>query len=113
MNFDEALRIAATTHPTVVSRRNDMQAANARLDAAMRQRYPGFQAQTGKDSTGSDVSTMRLERTIWNGGRTAADIEAAEAGIRSSSASVVLAQQEIMGRVITAFTDLGRVRTRQ
>ena len=113
LNFDEALRIAVATHPTVVSRRNDMQAANARLDAAMRQRYPGFQAQTGKDSSGSDVSTMRLERTLWNGGRTAADIEAAEAGIRSSSASVVLAQQEIMGRVITAFTDLGRVRTRQ
>jgi adhesin transport system outer membrane protein len=90
-----------------------MQAANARLDAAMRQRYPGFQAQTGKDSSGSDVSTLRLERTLWNGGRTAADIEAAEAGIRSSSASVVLAQQEIMSRVITAFTDLGRVRTRQ
>jgi adhesin transport system outer membrane protein len=113
LNFDEALRIAVATHPTVVSRRNDMQAANARLDAAMRQRYPGFQAQTGKDSSGSDVSTLRLERTLWNGGRTAADIEAAEAGIRSSSASVVLAQQEIMGRVITAFTDLGRVRTRQ
>jgi adhesin transport system outer membrane protein len=113
LNFDEALRIAVATHPTVVSRRNDMQAANARLDAAMRQRYPGFQAQTGKDSSGSDVSTMRLERTLWNGGRTAADIEAAEAGIRSSSASVVLAQQEIMGRVITAFTDLGRVKTRQ
>jgi adhesin transport system outer membrane protein len=113
MNFEEALRIAVTTHPSVVSRRNDMQAANARLDAAMRQRYPGFQAQTGKDSSGSDVSTLRLERTLWNGGRTAADIEAAEAGIRSSSASVVLAQQEIMGRVITAFTDLGRVRTRQ
>jgi len=113
LNFDEALRIAVATHPTVVSRRNDMQAANARLDAAMRQRYPGFQAQTGKDSSGSDVSTLRLERTLWNGGRTAADIEAAEAGIRSSSASVVLAQQEIMSRVITAFTDLGRVRTRQ
>jgi len=113
MNFEEALRIAVTTHPSVVSRRNDMQAANARLDAAMRQRYPGFQAQTGKDANGGDVTTMRLEKTLWNGGRTAADIEGAEAGIRSSSVSVILAQQEIMARVITAFTDLGRVRTRQ
>ena len=113
MNFEEALRIAVTTHPSVVSRRNDMQAANARLDAAMRQRYPGFQAQTGKDANRGDVTTMRLEKTLWNGGRTAADIEGAEAGIRSSSVSVILAQQEIMARVITAFTDLGRVRTRQ
>ncbi|WP_158273273.1 TolC family protein [Limnohabitans sp. WS1] len=113
MSFEEALRIAVTTHPTVNSRRNDMQAANARLDAAMRQRYPGFQAQTGKDAGGGDTTTMRLEKTLWNGGRTAADIEGAEAGIRSSSVSVILAQQEIMARVITAFTDLGRVRTRQ
>jgi len=113
MNFEEALRIAVTTHPSVNSRRNDVQAANARLDAAVRQRYPGFQAQTGKDVNGSDTSTMRLEKTLWNGGRTAADIEGAEAGIRSSYASVTLAQQEIMARVISSFTDLGRVKTRQ
>ncbi len=113
LSFEEALRIAVTTHPSVISRRNDVQAANARLDAAVRQRYPGFQAQTGKDVSGNDTSTMRIEKTLWNGGRTAADIAAAEAGIKSSYASVNLAQQEIMARVISAYTDLGRVKTRQ
>lgn len=111
--LEDALRIAITSHPSVTSRRNDVLAATARLDAAERQRYPNFQAQTGKDAYGNATSSLRLEQPLWNGGRTAADIEGAEASIRSSGASVTLSQQEIMGRVINAFTDLGRVKTRQ
>jgi outer membrane protein, adhesin transport system len=113
LTLEEALRIAVTSHPSVASRRNDVLAANARLDAAERQRYPNLQAQTGKDAYGNATSSLRVEQPLWNGGRTAADIEGAEASIRSSGASVTLSQQEIMGRVINAFTDLGRVKTRQ
>ena len=111
--LEDALRMAITSHPSVTSRRNDVLAANARLDAAERQRYPNFQAQTGKDVYGNATSSLRVEQPLWNGGRTAADIEGAEASIRSSGASVTLSQLEIMGRVINAFTDLGRVKTRQ
>lgn len=113
MSLEEALRIAVQSHPTVVSRRNDVQAATARLDAAERQRLPGLQVQTGKDIYGNATSTLRVEQPLWSGGRITADIEGAQASIRSSDASVTLSQQEIMGRVIAAFTDLGRVRTRQ
>lgn len=112
LSLEEALRIAVQSHPSVVSRRNDVQAANARLDAAERQRLPGFQAQTGKDIYGNATTTLRVEQTVWNGGRFAADIQGAQAGIRSSNVSVTLSQQEIMGRVINAYTDLGRVKTR-
>jgi hypothetical protein len=112
LSLEEALRIAVQSHPSVVSRRNDVQAANARLDAAERQRLPGFQAQTGKDIYGNATTTLRVEQTVWNGGRFAADIQGAQAGIRSSGASVTVAQQEILGRVINAYTDLGRVKTR-
>ncbi|PUE31369.1 TolC family protein [Limnohabitans sp. Jir72] len=111
--LEDALRIAISSHPTVTSRRNDVAAAAARLDAAQRQRYPNFQAQTGKDVYGNATSSLRVEQPLWNAGRISADIEGAEASIRSSGASVTVSQQEIMGRVINAFTDLGRTQTRQ
>ena len=112
LTVEEALRIAISSHPSVTSRRSDVAAANARLDAAQRQRFPNLQAQTGKDVYGTATSTLRAEQPIWSGGRISADIQSAEAGIRASDASVTLSQQDIMGRVINAFTELGRVNTR-
>lgn len=113
LTLDDALGLAVAEHPSVASRRSEQDAAQARLDSAQRQRFPNLIVQSGEDARGDRVSTYRLEQNLWTGGRITGEIAGAGARTRSADAALLLAQQEIMARVITAFTELGRARARQ
>lgn len=113
LGLEHALRVASSEHPSVVARKNELRAATMKLDIAERQMYPGFVAQSGKDSAGNQVSTLRLEQPLWTGGRITGEIDNANAGIRQAESGVVQAQQDIMLKVIASFTELGRVQARQ
>jgi adhesin transport system outer membrane protein len=113
IQLNEALIIAATTHPSVAARRSDREAAGQRLEAAEWGRYPSLSAQSGSDQLGRRSTTTRIEQPLWTGGQITGRIDGAGAGVRGAEASVIESQQEIMTRVATAFTEFGRVRARQ
>lgn len=113
IQLNEALIIAATRHPSVAARLSESEAARQRLEGAEWGRFPSLSAQYGSDQLGRRTTTTRIEQPLWTGGQITGRIEGAGAGVRSAEASVIESQQEIMTRVATAFTELGRVRARQ
>jgi adhesin transport system outer membrane protein len=113
LQLNEALRLAATEHPTVAASRSERQAALMKLDVAERQRYPNLVAQSAGNAAGDRITTLRIEQPLWTGGRITGEIEVANATIRQSDAALMQAQQDIMLRVAAAFTELGRIRARQ
>lgn len=113
LTLDEGLRLAVSSHPTVAARRSEREAAGMRLEAAEWGRYPALSAQYATDQAGRRFTTARLEQPLWTGGVITGQIDGAQAGVRGADASLTESQQEIMLRVVTAFTELGRVHARQ
>lgn len=108
LRLDEALRLAVTQHPSVAMRVSQRDAAAQALDAAGRGRFPALSAQTGKEATGKDFVTLRVEQLLWSGGRLSGEVSGADATLRSAAAAVQESQQEIMLRAASAYTELGR-----
>lgn len=113
LTLEEALIASVKGHPSISAKQSERRAASKKLDFAERQRYPGLSAQTAQDSQGARVTTVRVEQPLWTGGRITGDIEVAHATIRQAEAAVVQAEQDVMLKVVTAFTELGRVQARQ
>jgi adhesin transport system outer membrane protein len=113
VSLEQALSLAVKEHPSIAARISERRAAASKLDLAERQRYPGLSAQTNLDGAGARVTTLRVEQTLWSGGRITGEIDAARAGIRQAGALVTQAEQDIMLKVVNAFTELGRVQARQ
>ena len=114
LQLRNALQQAVNEHPNIAASRSQRQAALMQLDGAERQRYPGLVAQSGSDATtGKRITTLRLQQALWTGGRITGEIDAANATIRQSDAALVQSEQDIMLRVVAAFTELGRVLARQ
>ena len=113
LRLDEALRLAATQHPSVAVRLSQRDAAAEALDGARRGRLPAVSGQTGKDAAGKDYLTLRIEQTLWTGGRISAEIAGAEATLRGAAAEVAEAQQAIMLRAATSYAELGRFEASQ
>jgi adhesin transport system outer membrane protein len=108
LRLDEALRLAVTQHPSVAMRLSQRDAAAEAVDVAGRGRFPAVSGQTGKDATGKDYFTVRVEQALWTGGRLSAEMAGADAALRGASAVVVESQQEIMLKAVGAYTELGR-----
>lgn len=114
LQLRDALQRAVNEHPSIAASRSQRQAALMQLDGAERQRYPGLVAQSGSDATtGKRITTLRLQQALWTGGRITGEIDAANATIRQSDAALVQSEQDIMLRVVAAFTEFGRVLARQ
>lgn len=113
LTLEHALYLAVSSHPSVAARKSEREAAGMRLEAAEWGRFPSLSAQYGKDQAGRDYTTARVEQPLWTGGVITGQIDGAQAGVRGAESAVVESQQEIMTRVVAAFTELGRVRARQ
>ena len=113
LGLEAALRVAVAEHPSVAARQSELRAAVLKMDLAERQQYPGLVAQSAQDALGKQVTTLRLEQPLWTGGRITAELGSAQASINQAEAGVLQAQQDIMLKVVTSFTELGRIQARQ
>ena len=112
LTLDEALNLAMTEHPTVISRQKDLDAAESRLQGAERQQFPNLVLQSGKDYLGNRTNTYRVEQNLWTGGRITGQIDGASAGVESAKNNLQVSKVDIMDKVIQSYTDLGRVQAR-
>jgi len=113
LSLSDALKTAAFEHPSVAARIKERGAAEARLDVANRQKLPALVGQSGVDGLGNRTATFRIEQALWTGGRIDGEISSAQAGIRRADHVVAAAQNDIMLKVLNAFTELARVQARQ
>lgn len=61
LTLEDALRMSAVEHPSVMARRSERRAADATLDVAERQQYPNLSFQSTGDSFGGRANTVRVE----------------------------------------------------
>jgi multidrug efflux pump subunit AcrA (membrane-fusion protein) len=61
LQLNEALRLAATEHPTAAASRSERKAALMKLDVAERQRYPNLVAQAAGNAVGDRITALRIE----------------------------------------------------
>lgn len=113
MGLSEALRLAATGHPTVQSKIFYRDGAERGVDVARRQWYPNLSTQSLAGSGGRLETVLRLEQPVWNGGRIDAEIGIAEAQRDAAGQAVGEATMTIAGRVVSAYAEIGRLRMRE
>ena len=111
VELNTVLREAFTQHPDVRSRRDDQQAAVARLEAARWGRFPGLSAQV-ETRSGGPQTVMRLEQPVWNGGRISSQINASQAELNVAGATLSETQLDVLQRSAGAFFDILRLESR-
>lgn len=111
IELNAVLREAVTQHPDVRSRRDDQQAAVARLEAARWGHFPGLSAQV-ETRSGGPQTVMRLEQPVWNGGRISSQIDASQAELNVAGATLSETQLDVLQRSAGAFFDILRLESR-
>ena len=114
LDLQEALRVAVTTHPSVMAKRSELTAAAHGLDASQWQRFPALSLQSSAPDSGRNnaVLTARIEQPLWAGGRITAGIDAATARVLVSESSLIDAEQAILVRTASAFAEVIRLQAR-
>lgn len=118
LTLPELLRAATTTHPTVQSARQSVNAAVEDVEAARRQYWPTLSATLEKGrltSIEGQTRLLRADQILWDFGRIKANVAASEHTVDATSAALEGQQQAIGLQVIEAWRTLqgshGRLRT--
>lgn len=104
---------AINNHPSVQSSRSAQSAALAEREAAEWQRYPTFSADVSRQDNGSDAQLYRVEQPIWNAGRIAAAVDAAEGRVGSADKLILETQRELALSAVAAAVEAARQQARQ
>ena len=101
---------AIDTHPSIKRARANRRAALQDIDAARRAKWPTVSATTeanvGGPDTTSQVSTLRIEQTLWDQGAQEARIAAVTTGADISALQLDLEQQDLAMQTINAWQAL-------
>jgi adhesin transport system outer membrane protein len=104
LQIDDAMKIAVTTHPAVMAKKNELAAAGFAVDTSKWQRFPAVSAQTSAGQKGQGITTtLVLDQPIWAWGRISSQIDASLAREIAAEAAVLDAQQTILAKVATAY----------
>ncbi len=108
------IREAIASHPAAQSASLQQAAARAGLAGARWQYWPTPSVSVENARVGavdsayqgdSTVSVLRLQQPLWNGGRLAAGVDRAEAGVGASQAAFDEARLQLALRVVQAYGD--------
>ena len=101
---------AIDTHPSIKRARASRRAALQDIDAARRAKWPTVsatnEANVGGADTTSQVSTLRIEQTLWDQGAQDARIAAVTTGADISALQLDLEQQDLAMQTINAWQAL-------
>ncbi len=111
-SFEDIAKQALATHPAVLARLLNSQAAGAELEGASWQRYPSPSVELNTDSNGVSTTLLRLQQPLWTGGRITAGIDAAQSRQQAAESTVKETKQDLVLRVIAAFVEALRQRAR-
>lgn len=93
---------AVDTHPTVLSRQIEIDAARLDVEAARLQYYPAPSAQVAQDK-GKPLTTLKLTQPLWAGGYIDAGNEAAQAREGVADEALLEARQLLALRVVALW----------
>jgi hypothetical protein len=100
---------AAATHPSLLAARLESKAAQQDIETTSRQRWPTVSAvvESGPSSVSSVPSrVLRLDQTLWDGGRVSALIAQAESQANNSAVRVAAQRQQLFIQTVAAWQSL-------
>ena len=104
------LSAAAATHPSMLAARFEAQATVVDVTAAERQRWPVVSAvlESASNSKNSTATTrlLRLQQTLWDGGRNSARIADAENLAEIGQIKVDLQRQQLYLQIVAGWQNL-------
>jgi adhesin transport system outer membrane protein len=112
LSFEQAMRMAADTHPSIAQRLSEQGASEYGATGARWQRWPGLSVSSSRGPLGSTLTELQLEQPLWSGGRITANINAAEARAEAARNSVAEARKVILERTINAYAEAMRLQSR-
>ena len=114
-SFEQLVRHAIATHPSVLARRSSAVAAHADLRTAVWQRYPGLAVESSTEGLGDTPSAtvVRVQQPLWTGGRITAGIDAASSRRDAAESMIKETTDEVTLKVITAYVEAVRQQARQ
>ena len=111
----ELIESTLAFHPSIRAQQAGVAAAGAAVAAARWQFYPTPSISIERVAVPSSnptyalgdnrVTILRLQQTLWSGGRLTAGLQKAQAGVLSSEASTESAKQELALRVVQYYSD--------
>jgi adhesin transport system outer membrane protein len=112
--LDKLIDSTLRSHPAVLAQQAQQEAAHAEVDAARWQFFPTptiavEKARSGSADTAyagdSTVSTLRLQQSLWTGGRLTAGKKRAEAGVLVSQGAFDEVRQQLALRVVLVYSE--------
>ena len=112
--LEQLIAAALASHPSTQGQRAQLASAEAGVDGARWQFYPtpSVTAETASASAtdrlyqgDNRVATIRLQQSLWTGGRLGAGLNKAEAGVSVSQAALEDVRQQLGLRVVQAYGD--------
>lgn len=104
----EVLRLSADTHPSVTSRRSEVDAAQKAVSGAEWGRFPAFGVASSATQSGDTIASAQLQQPLWAGGRITAEIDGAEARLKAAQARLTESQRDIMIKSASAYAEVLR-----
>jgi len=117
-SLEQLLLEAMNNHPLIQGKKNQYQASTQSLATSKWQRFPAVSVNTsaGQNSTTSSsqgvIALLRVEQPIWTGGQITGSIDAAQANMLSAEQEVNEAEQDLLIKTSTAFTEILRLQQR-
>jgi len=112
VTLEQALRLAADTHPSVAQRLSEKDASEYAVANARWQQWPGLSMSSSRSPLGSTLTELQLEQPLWTGGRITANINAAMARSDAARHGVTETRKLIIERTINAYADAMRLQAR-
>lgn len=113
LKLNDAMLAAIRTHPAVINKKDEFDAAVHGLEASKWGRFPAFSAQTMVGQlNGEIINSVTLDQPVWAGGRIDAAIAASEAKLIGAGEAISEAEQQILNRTVSAFFEIIRLQTR-
>ncbi len=112
VTLQELLARASQTHPLILEKRGNVEAAQFALSGAQWQRFPNVSAEASANPTQGATQLLRVEQPLWTGGRITANISANQARLQAAEASLIESEQEILTRTVSLFAELVRLGSR-
>lgn len=112
ITLEQALRIAADVHPSIVQRISEQSASDFGIAGARWQQWPALCASSSRGPLGSTLTELQIEQPLWTGGRITANINTAEARAEAARQVVLETRKSILERTINTYAEAMRLRSR-
>lgn len=114
-SFEQLVRQAIATHPSILAKRSSAVAAQADLRTATWQRYPALTVESSTEGLGDTPSAtvVRVQQPLWTGGRITAGIDAASSRRDAAESLIKETKDEVTFKVIAAYVEAAHQQARQ